>query len=204
MRKYICFLLIALFCFSLVACSKDEGNVTSSAVTYYDGVSESAIKKEDVAAKVQSGTLTFNYDTIDEIPTSATATLGMSSQELATALPNGDLIKTTTERYVQYSCGGADFFYTNDEVNNGLVALSCNGTAYGFEPSLTTKDDIISVLGEPAVSGDASEEARNLLLRKSPGFTYIDYTFGDKHISFFFYENVLSITVIYKDGLWIY
>ena len=54
------------------------------------------------------------------------------------------------------------------------------------------------------MQGDATEEARSMLLRQGIGFTYIDYTFGTNHVSFFFYETVLSLTVIYQDGLWIY
>ncbi len=205
LRTLIAVLCVFSLCFVFVGCGEKENpDAGSSAVTYYDGESEIVVQKDDVAAKVQSGTLTFDYDTIDEAPATATVQLTMSSDALKAALPESDLIRNEKNNYIQYACGGADFYYTNDDQNHGLAAIACFGTAYGFEPTVTTKDDITSVLGSPTASGDAPEAARSLLLRQATGFTYIDYTFGTNHVSFFFYENSLSLTVIYQQGLWIY
>lgn len=204
MYKLFAILLIAVLCFSFVGCSDDTADQASSVVTYYDGQSESVIKKDDIANQVQNGTITVSYENIDEMHRSGNVQLKMSSDDMKAALPESDLLRSESEKYIQYTIGGADFYYTNDDNDNGLAAIVCYGTAYGFEPTVTTKDSIVSVLGEPTVQGDATEEARSMLLRQGIGFTYIDYTFGTNHISFFFYENVLSLTVIYQDGLWIY
>ena len=204
MYKLFAILLIAVLCFSFVGCSDDTADQTSSVVTYYDGQSESVIKKDDIAKQVQNGTITVSYENIDEMHRSGNVQLKMSSDDMKAALPESDLLRSESEKYIQYTIGGADFYYTNDDNDNGLAAIVCYGTAYGFEPTVTTKDSIVSVLGEPTVQGDATEEARSMLLRQGIGFTYIDYTFGTNHVSFFFYENVLSLTVIYQDGLWIY
>lgn len=205
MRSFICIFLILAVCFTFTACSDDtDTQQASSLVTYYDGQTESVIQKDDISAKVQSGSLTVEYDTLDETDATGSVQLTMSSDQLKAALPESDLLRSEDEKYIQYTCGGADFYYTNDDRDNGLAAIVCYGTAYGFEPTVTTKDAIISVLGTPAISGDATEEARSMLLRQGMGFTYIDYTFGTNHISFFFYEDTLSLTVLYQEGLWIY
>ncbi len=204
MRNVLAFLLIFVLCFSFIGCSDDTTNQVSSVVTYYDGQSESVIKKDDIASQVQNGTMTVSYDNIDEMHRTGNVQLKMSSDDMKAALPESDLLRSESEKYIQYTIGGADFYYTNDANDNGLAAIVCYGTAYGFEPTVTTKDAIVSVLGEPTVQGDATEEARSMLLRQGVGFTYADYTFGTNHVSFFFYDNVLSLTVIYQDGLWIY
>lgn len=204
MRKFICILCVVTCCLSLTACGGDPVDQVSSVVTYYDGESESVVKKDDIAAQIQNGTLVVEYDTIDEVGTSASVQLTMASDALKAALTESDLLRSEDEKYIQYSCGGADFYYTNDDRDNGLAAVVTYGMAYGFEPTVTTKEDVVSVLGEPTVSADATEEARSMLLRQGTGFTYIDYTFGTNHVSFFFYENTLSLTVIYQQGLWIY
>ncbi len=204
MRKLFVTLLICVLCFSFVGCSDDTTHQVSSMVTYYDGHSETVLKKDDIAAQVQNGTMTVAYDNVDEMHRSGNVQLKMSSDDMKAALPESDLLRSEDEKYIQYTVGGADFYYTNDANDNGLAAIVCYGTAYGFEPTVTTKDAIVSVLGEPTLQGDATEEARSMLLRQGMGFTYVDYTFGTNHISFFFYDNVLSLTVIYQDGLWIY
>lgn len=204
MRKIFAFLLISALCFSFVGCSDDTTNQVSSVVTYYDGESETLVQMDDIVSQVQQGTMTVAYDNIDEMHRSGTVRLTMSSDEMKAALPESDLLRSEDEKYIQYTIGGADFYYTNDDNDNGLAAIVCYGTAYGFEPTVTTKQDIVAVMGGPEVEGEATEEARSRLLRQGMGFTYIDYNLGRNHISFFFYEDVLSLTVIYQDGLWIY
>ncbi len=213
MRKLICFVVIVTLCFVLVGCfdakdaeeKEDTASQVSSVTDYFDGVSSIVLEKNPIASQIEAGTLTVEYHTLDEIPTKTSVKLTMSSDELHAAVSDTELTRSEDEKYIRYACGGADFYFTNDESDNGLAAIVCYGTAYGFQPTVTTKNDVLSVLGEPAVNTSAPEEARSRLLRKETGCTYIDYTFGNNHISFFFRDNgKLNLTVIYQNGLWIY
>jgi hypothetical protein len=115
MYKLFAIFLIAVLCFSLVGCSDDTAEQTSSVVTYYDGQSESVIKKDDIANQVQNGTITVSYENIDEMHRSGNVQLKMSSDDMKAALPESDLLRSESEKYIQYTIGGADFYYTNDD-----------------------------------------------------------------------------------------
>lgn len=213
MHKYIGLMLIVALCFTLIGCSPDSeeknnsvSNV-SSIPTYFDGESSVVLEKGPIVSQIQAGTLTIEYHTLDEIPTKTDVKLTMSSDELKETINDTELPRTEPGdgKYIRYSCGGGDFYFTNDENDNGLAAIVCYGTAYGFQPTVTTKDDILYVLGDPNVNAPATDEARSLLLHQETGCTYMDYTFGNNHVSFFFRDNgKLNLTVIYQNGLWIY
>lgn len=210
MKRFSALLLIFTLVFTLVACGGEaeqkQGEQTtgsdSSAVTYFDGTSEILMEKSIVADPVTQGTMTIQYHKIDEVPATAEVKLKMSSNELLSTLTEGVYDRNTdNEKYIRYRFGGADFYYTNDDQNHGLAVIVSNGTAYGFEPSVTTLQNVISVLGETEQRGAASEEARSLFLFRQEG-VYLDYTFGTNHVAFYFVNDTLAVTLLYQEGLW--
>lgn len=223
MRKYGTLVLALILVLSFVGCNNKEAeSPTDSAVTYYDGETTTRLNRDDIAAAVAQGSITVAYEattaeavtktTVHGEVKQATVTLGMESSALTDAIADSgydaNQHRKIGENYIRYECGNslaAYFYYTNDDRQNGLAAVVSFGTAYGFEPKVTTKEDVVSVMGTPRFEGTANEKAMSMFLFFEPGYTYIDYISGTNHVSFFFHENgTLGATVIYQDGLWIY
>lgn len=208
MLKKIGSVLLAIGLLLTAAGCNQSNKVTttdSSGVTYFDGENTTQLKKETIAADVSAGILSIQYETVSETNATATLHLGMESSALTQALANNDCVREIGNRYIRYNCGSAFFYYTNDERNNGLASMVYYGTAYGFEPGITTKQNVQTVMGTPAVDAPATEDALAMFLYYAAGSSYLDYVCGNNHISFFFNDGgILSAIAVYQDGLWIY
>ncbi|MBR4869143.1 MAG: hypothetical protein IKU10_08290 [Clostridia bacterium] len=219
MKRFIAIVCVLCLVAALAGCQK-EAPATPSDVTYFDGVSTVELNAATITKQVSEGKLDLEYESAPNVTNThthgeiiaITTTLGMESTELTELLlPSGydpELHCKTGENYIRYEFGNsttAYFYYTNDNSQNGLASVVYFGTAYGFEPTVTTIDQVKTVMGTPAKEGPANEKAMSMFLFFEPGYTYIDYVCGENHVSFFFHENgTLGATVVYQDGLWIY
>ncbi len=219
--RFLALVLVLGLILCCVGCNGGDSN-TSSNVTYFDGDETVELTAEAIGEKVEAGTIDIEFEgapseTDTEVHAhgdtiKATVNLGMDSSSLAELLaPSGyvsDVHRKVGENYIRHECGNsltAYFYYTNDDRKNGLASVVYFGTAYGFEPTVTTIDQVKQVMGSPLTEGPADEKALSMFLFYEPGYSYIDYKCGNNHVSFFFHENgTLGATEIYQDGLWIY
>jgi predicted small lipoprotein YifL len=223
MKKSLALLLTLVLIFTFAGCGKqDKGTTEPSDVTYFDGETTTSLNKETISAQVAEGKLTVEFEAITQEQVNQTHTHGdthkadvalkMESADLVTAIsPSGfveEQHRKIGENYIRYECGSsmsAYFYYTNDDRQNGLASVVYYGTAYGFEPKVTTKEQVLQVMGTPTTQGNANEKALSMFLFYEQGYTYVDYLCGTNHVSFFFHsDGTLGATVLYQDGLWIY
>ncbi len=221
-NRFVLAMLVSVLVFSLVGCASDPKDATPSQVTYYDGQSTTQLNRDSVVQQVSAGKMdiTFEAVVVQEVTQThthgdmktASITLGMDADALADAIAesgyDAQQHRKVGENYIRHECGNsmtAYFYYTNDDRKNGLASVVYYGTAYGFEPSVTTVDQVKAVMGSPTTEAPANEKALSMFLFYEPGYTYLDYACGTNHVSFFFHENgTLGATVVYQDGLWIY
>lgn len=219
-KKTLALLLTFSLLFAFVGCGDDK--TESSDVTYFDGKTTTSLNKDTISAAVASGKLTISFEAVTKEEVSqihnhgdthtAEVALKMSSADLVNAIADSGFVeeehRKIGENYIRYECGSsmsAYFYYTNDDRQNGLASIVYYGTAYGFEPKVTTKEQVLQVMGTPAAQGDAPEKALSMFLFYEQGYTYADYVCGENHVTFFFHANGrLGATVLYQNGLWIY
>ena len=218
MKRWIAVMCVVALTVCLMGCKSTED--APSDVTYFDGVSTIELTADSIKDKVSKGTMEIEFEGAPDVTDThthgetvkTTVTLGMEATALTELLmPSGyvwEEHRKVGENYIRHECGNsmtAYFYYTNDDRQNGLASVVYFGTAYGFEPTVTTIDQVKAVMGTPDAEAPANDKALSMFLFFESGYTYTDYVCGNNHVSFFFHENgTLGATVIYQDGLWIY
>ncbi len=196
----LCFVFVISFC----GCS-DKGDDVSSIPTFYNGESTITINANNVINQVKAGTVDIEYEDINDNMLTQTIALKMSSMDFRDLFTENDYFREEGERYIRYTIGGYYIYFTNDNSSTGIAVIVNPSTAYGFEPTISTDNDIKSVLGEGVKFGDVPEEVASMLLFGESGYTYRVYNYGDNTVAFFFgTDGKLSLSVINQNGLWIY
>ena len=196
----ICFVLLLSFC----GC-KDKVDETSSAPTFYDGENTVTISADTVIEQVKAGTVEVKHEDVDDNILTKTIELKMSSVDFRGLFTENDYYREEGSKYIRYTIGGYFIYFTNDDTGSGIAAIVNPGTVYGFEPTISTEKDVVTVLGEGEKSGEVPEDVANMLLYGEDGYTYQVYTYGANTVAFFFgADGKLALTVINQSGLWIY
>lgn len=205
MKKLLLIALCFILAFSLFACGKDTTDNEPSIVTYYNGESAIELTADTVSKQIAEGKLEIEYERYDDQMIKVTLELGMDSLDFRALFDEGDYIRDQGDEFIRYTIGGTYVYFNNNDDNNGLASIVYPGTVYGFEPTITKKQDVVSVMGEGVKSGPVPEKAASMFLYGSTDYTYNVYKSGNNCIAFFFTpEGILSLTAINQDGYWIY
>ncbi|MBR6549149.1 MAG: hypothetical protein IKT68_06360 [Clostridia bacterium] len=217
-------IMIMVLTLAMVGCGEEtpqEQTASSGPVGYFNGVTSTVLTADSVKKQVAEGALDITITagqsedpSEEEPPVQGVVTLGMSSDEFKALLEEAgfdttseDVRRTTEDNaYVEYRCFGAiNGYYTNDDRENGLVAVVYYDTAYGFEAKKTTKEQVMQVMGEPTEANPANDQMTKMFLMSQKGANYLDYDCGNVHVTFYFAAATkqLCATVIYQEGLWI-
>lgn len=204
MKKIALFLICIGIMTTFFGCGNSEDTV-SSVPTYYDGESTITINADNVISQVKTGEVTIKYEDVDDNILTQDIKLGMSSFEFRSQFNESDYYREEGTNYIRYTIGGYYIYFTNDDTDTGIAAIVNPATVYGFEPTITTQNDVIAVLGNGSKSGSVPEDVAAMLLFGESGYNYQVYKYDDTCVAFFFgTDNKLALTVINQDGLWIY
>jgi len=200
------FVCIICLCMALSFCGCGEkGDEVSSAPTYFDGESTITINADNVINEVKTGKIEVKYESVDDKMLTEEITLRMDSLDFRALFNENDYNREEGTRYIRYTIGGYYIYFTNDDTDNGIVAIVNPSTVYGFEPTITTEKDVTTVLGNGIKSGSVPEDIASMLLYGEIGSTYQVYKYDNNVVAFFFGEDSkLKLTVLSQDGPWIY
>ncbi len=198
--------LSAALILTLAACSKEEKGTedVSSVPTYFDGVETHTIDASTVLDSVSKGEMDIQYQT-ENGTENASISLGISSSDFKAIVPEESLNRTEDEKYISLSTGMARVYFTNDDSPNGIVAIVHFGDVYGFAPTVSTKNNILTVFGSPEQEGELESEAVSGFLFGASGATFVQYSSGNNIIRFIFTpEGYLQATTLSRIGLFMY
>ena len=205
MKKIIISILCLCLLLSFCGCKDDSGDESSSVPTFYDGESTITLNANDIINDIKTGEVNVEYENVDDEILTEKISLRMSSVDFRASFDENVYYREEGTRFIRYTIGGYFIYFTNDDTNSGIVAIVNPDTVYGFEPTITTEKDVVSVLGNGIKSGSVPEEVADMLLYGESGSTYQVYKYDDNDVAFFFGDDgKLKLTVLSQDGLWIY
>ena len=199
-RIFSIFLSLILVVFIFAACSR-KGDV-GQAYSY----TASTVSKSQIYEYAKEGVMTpivytdLGHET-DELQISAK--LGMKRSELVELLGEDQLVTTTSGHYKKVSTSAAYYYFNAQQQDNGVVAIICLDSIYGFGISTTTVEQVREKMGENGTKDEVSGDELSFL-PYSAGITAdrLTYTCGNNTLEFYFISGGLSATILSVTGEW--
>lgn len=196
-KRIALLMLAALLTLSLFGCSNTEDD--SSLTSAYDGPSEIAMDKDTILLQCTQGS--FDAETSDGEKISVS--LGMSLDELNTLAGDSTLILTEGETYARYSTGATDFYFLKDQMDKGIINIVHVKSFFGFDVSITTPDDVITVLGTPQEDADATPAQQNIIMEQSPAARRMVYYCDNNRLEFYMMDGLLAAVSLNNSLEWV-
>ena len=186
MKKLICFLLTAAIIFSLAACGKENTGSDSNSVDleYYaklGQIPECDYMLGESVEKVKS-----ELSALDE--------KYQGANEFMYSVQEG-------EKTVEINNGTFLYYYTKENVANGISYIVSLDTAYGFEPG-TVSIEVTDALSEYEYTEEAANDNNAFFLFDHTNCSVFKYEFDNYAVSFVFQDNALCATAIYDTANW--
>ncbi|MBR2152570.1 MAG: hypothetical protein IJ944_04715 [Clostridia bacterium] len=205
MKKIILSVICLCMALSFCGCGEKKDEEVSSAPTFYDGESTITLNANDIIDEVKSGEVNVEYEDVNDDILTQKISLRMSSVDFRASFNEKVYYREEGTRFIRYTIGGYFIYFTNDDTNSGIAAIVNPDTVYGFEPTITTENDVVAVLGNGIKNGAVPEDVADMLLYGESGSTYQVYKYDDNVVAFFFGDDgKLKLTVLSQDGLWLY
>lgn len=207
MKKLVAALLCGALVLSLCACnksdnaSKDKSEV--SEIVYFDG--KSSVKVDGSAALdgLEKGEIPLQ---VEEDGDYVTVSLGMTAEQFLPLFGSGEeMQKLERKGFAEYLPVGGQIFVGLETPSEGAVAIAQYGEVFQFTPTVTTKDQIKSIMGQADFEGDYSQVSSENLIYGSSDADCLMYKNGDNQLWFMFTSGgVFQSTVMCKAGKFIF
>lgn len=199
-RIFSVLFVLILIVMAFAACSS-KGDV-GQAYSY----TASTVSKSQIYEYAKQGVMTpIVYTDLgnetDELEISAK--LGMKRSELVELLGEDQLVTTRSGNYKKVSTSAAYYYFNAQQQDNGVVAIVCLDSIYGFGISTTTVEQVRQKMGEDGVKDEAKGDEISFL-PYSAGVTAdrLTYTCGNNTLEFYFISGGLSATILSVTGEW--
>ena len=205
-KKIIALLLLSSALLSLCACKKGDGENAAESVysdpTYFNGTTTVKVSDEAAVAALTSGEM--EVQTSEDGPF-VTIKLGTTAEKFTPLVPEGEMQYLERKGYAEYLPVGSQIFVSLDAPEEGAVAISQYGDVFQFSPTITTKEQIRKVMGEPKYDGSVADVCSESLIYGTSEASCLAYEKDGNQLWFIFTaDDIFQSTVMCKAGKFIF
>lgn len=199
MRRWLAMLLCAGLALGLCACGETGGQpVTTTAKTALN--TREAVEQQ-VSAGQMSGTDVKLGDTPQTVltiyPTAPSPDSSETTQTVAPAVQDELFLEITEgQQLTRMQYEAYQFFYINDQAEQGIGVIINSKDAYHFTANTTFIEDVTYALGEPDVQDQPGMDQLFFMLGTPTNLQRLTYLFGTKRLDFIFDDGLLAMTVL--------
>ena len=200
MRRWLAMLLCAGLALGLCACGETGGqSVTTTAKTALN--TREAVEQQ-VSAGQMSGTDVKLGDTPQTVlnlyPTMPSAPEDGATRQTAAHADEDELFLEITEgqQLTRMQYEAYQFFYINDQAEQGVGVIINSKDAYHFTANTTFVEDVTYALGAPDVQDQPGMDQLFFMLGTPTNLQRLTYLFGTKRLDFIFDDGLLAMTVL--------
>lgn len=200
MKRWLAMLLCAGLAFGLCACGETGGqSVTTTAKTALN--TREAVEQQ-VSAGQMSGTDVKLGDTPQTVlniyPTAPSAPDDGATGQTAAHADEDELFLEITEgqQLTRMQYEAYQFFYINDQAEQGVGVIINSKDAYHFTANTTFVEDVTYALGAPDVQDQPGMDQLFFMLGTPTNLQRLTYLFGTKRLDFIFDDGLLAMTVL--------
>lgn len=199
MRRWLAMLLCAGLALGLCACGETGGqSVTTTAKTALN--TREAVEQQ-VSAGQMSGTDVKLGDTPQTVltiyPTAPSPDSSETTQTVAPAVQDELFLEITEgQQLTRMQYEAYQFFYINDQAEQGIGVIINSKDAYHFTANTTFIEDVTYALGEPDVQDQPGMDQLFFMLGTPTNLQRLTYLFGTKRLDFIFDDGLLAMTVL--------
>lgn len=199
MRRWLAMLLCAGLALGLCACGETGGqSVTTTAKTALN--TREAVEQQ-VSAGQMSGTDVKLGDTPQTVltiyPTAPSPDSSETEQTVAPAVQDELFLEITEgQQLTRMQYEAYQFFYINDQAEQGIGVIINSKDAYHFTANTTFIEDVTYALGEPDVQDQPGMDQLFFMLGTPTNLQRLTYLFGTKRLDFIFDDGLLAMTVL--------
>ena len=200
MKRWLAMLLCAGLALGLCACGETGGqSVTTTAKTALN--TREAVEQQ-VSAGQMSGTDVKLGDTPQTVlnlyPTMPSAPDDGATGQTAAHADEDELFLEITEgqQLTRMQYEAYQFFYINDQEEQGVGVIINSKDAYHFTANTTFVEDVTYALGAPDVQDQPGMDQLFFMLGTPTNLQRLTYLFGTKRLDFIFDDGLLAMTVL--------
>lgn len=200
MKRWLAMLLCAGLALGLCACGETGGQ--SVATTAKTALNTREAVEQQVSAGQMSGTDVKLGDTPQTVlnlyPTMPSAPDDGATRQTAAHADEDELFLEITEgqQLTRMQYEAYQFFYINDQEEQGVGVIINSKDAYHFTANTTFVEDVTYALGAPDVQDQPGMDQLFFMLGTPTNLKRLTYLFGTKRLDFIFDDGLLAMTVL--------
>ena len=200
MKRWLAMLLCAGLALGLCACGETGGQ--SVATTAKTALNTREAVEQQVSAGQMSGTDVKLGDTPQTVlnlyPTMPSAPDDGATRQTAAHADEDELFLEITEgqQLTRMQYEAYQFFYINDQAEQGVGVIINSKDAYHFTANTTFVEDVTYALGAPDVQDQPGMDQLFFMLGTPTNLQRLTYLFGTKRLDFIFDDGLLAMTVL--------
>ena len=200
MKRWLAMLLCAGLALGLCACGETGGQ--SVATTAKTALNTREAVEQQVSAGQMSGTDVKLGDTPQTVlnlyPTAPSAPDDGATRQTAAHADEDELFLEITEgqQLTRMQYEAYQFFYINDQAEQGVGVIINSKDAYHFTANTTFVEDVTYALGAPDVQDQPGMDQLFFMLGTPTNLQRLTYLFGTKRLDFIFDDGLLAMTVL--------
>ncbi len=200
MKRWLAMLLCAGLALGLCACGETGGQ--SVATTAKTALNTREAVEQQVSAGQMSGTDVKLGDTPQTVlnlyPTMPSAPDDGATRQTAAHADEDELFLEITEgqQLTRMQYEAYQFFYINDQAEQGVGVIINSKDAYHFTANTTFVEDVTYALGAPDVQDQPGMDQQFFMLGTPTNLQRLTYLFGTKRLDFIFDDGLLAMTVL--------
>lgn len=200
MKRWLAMLLCAGLALGLCACGETGGQ--SVATTAKTALNTKEAVEQLVSAGQMSGTDVKLGDTPQTVlniyPTMPSAPDDGATRQTAAHADEDELFLEITEgqQLTRMQYEAYQFFYINDQAEQGVGVIINSKDAYHFTANTTFVEDVTYALGAPDVQDQPGMDQLFFMLGTPTNLQRLTYLFGTKRLDFIFDDGLLAMTVL--------
>lgn len=206
MKRIISLVLAVIMVLSFSACKgSDEQKSpesTYSDPTYFDGKTTAKVEKGPALEALSAGKMELQTEEDGDY---TSVTLGMTSEEFVPLFKEGEFQPAEHDGFYEYLPVGGQIFVSAENSSDGACAIAQYGDVFGFSPTITTKEQIRNVMGEPTFEGMYSDASSSNLIYGTANASCLMYQADGNELWFIFTSSdVFQSTVMCRSGKFIF
>ena len=199
MKRWLAMLLFAGLALGLCACGETGGQ--SVATTAKTALNTREAVEQQISAGQMSGTDVKLGDTPQTVltiyPTAPSPDSSETTQTVAPAVQDELFLEITEgQQLTRMQYEAYQFFYINDQAEQGIGVIINSKDAYHFTANTTFIEDVTYALGEPDVQDQPGMDQLFFMLGTPTNLQRLTYLFGTKRLDFIFDDGLLAMTVL--------